>query len=68
MEQIASKVIAEGLPWWSGDLRLWVPNAGGPGLIPGWGTRFHMPQLRILMLQLKTLHTATKIEDPVYGK
>ena len=65
MEQIASKVMTEGLPWWSSDLRLWAPNAGGPGLIPGRGTRSHIPQLRILMLQLKTLHTAMKIEDPV---
>ena len=24
-------------------LRLQTPNAGGPGLIPGHGTRFHMP-------------------------
>ena len=29
-----------GLPWW------WVPNAGFPGLIPGQGTRSHMPQLK----------------------
>ena len=27
-------------------LRLHAPNAGDPGLIPGQGTRFHMPQLR----------------------
>ena len=27
--------------------RLHAPNAGGPGLIPGQGTRFHMPQLKI---------------------
>ena len=27
-------------------LRLCAPNAGGPGLIPAWGTRSHMPQLR----------------------
>ena len=26
-------------------LRLHAPNAGDPGLIPGQGTRFHMPQL-----------------------
>ena len=35
-------------------VRLHAPNAGGPGLIPGQGTRSHMPQLRVLMLQLKT--------------
>ena len=27
-------------------LRLRAPNAGGPGLIPGQGTRSHVPQLR----------------------
>ena len=27
-------------------LRLSTPNSGGPGLIPGQGTRFHMLQLR----------------------
>ena len=34
-------------------LRLHVPNAGGPGSIPGWGTRSLRPQLKIL-------HAATK--------
>ena len=34
-------------------LRLQAPNAGGPGLIPGQGTRSHMPQLRGCILQLK---------------
>ena len=33
-------------------LRLWAPNAGGPGWIPGQGTRSHM-------LQLKFVHAAT---------
>ena len=28
-------------------LRLCALNAGGPGLIPGRGTRSHMPQLKI---------------------
>ena len=37
-------------------LRLHAPNAGDPGLIPGQGTRSHMPQLKIP-------HAATKIED-----
>ena len=32
-------------------LRLCVPNAGGLGSIPGQGTRSHMPQLRVHMLQ-----------------
>ena len=27
-------------------LRLHTPNAGDPGLIPVWGTRSHVPQLR----------------------
>ena len=27
-------------------LRLHTPNAGGPGSIPGQGTRSHMPQQR----------------------
>ena len=28
-----------GLPWWSSGERLHGPSAGGPGLIPGQGTR-----------------------------
>ena len=32
-------------------LRLCAPNAGGPGLIPGWGARSCMLQLRVHMLQ-----------------
>ena len=34
-------------------LRLQAPNAGGPGSIPGQGSRSHMPQLRGHMQQLK---------------
>ena len=34
-------------------LRLHAPNAGGQGLSPVEGTRFHMPQLRACMLQQK---------------
>ena len=30
--------------------RLHDPNAGGPGSIPGQGTRSHRLQLRVLML------------------
>ncbi|TEA23326.1 hypothetical protein DBR06_SOUSAS10410006, partial [Sousa chinensis] len=37
-------------------LRLHAPNAGGPGLIPGQGTRSHMPQLRVCLSQLKRSH------------
>ena len=39
-------------------LRISSPNAGGPGSIPGQGTRSHMPQLKIL-------RATTKNEDPV---
>ena len=38
-----------------------APNAGGPGLIPGWELDpACMPQLRVCMLQLRSLHAATK--------
>ena len=33
-------------------LRLWAPNAGDPGLVPGQGTGSHVPQLRVGMQQL----------------
>ena len=60
-------------------IRLPTPNAGGPGLILGWGTKSHMLhvrghmlhvkghmlQLRGDMLQLKILLGAMKTEDPV---
>ena len=36
-------------------LGIYTPNAGGPGSIPGQGTRSHMPQLK------KILHTTRKI-------
>ena len=42
-------------------LILGTPNAWGPGLIPGQGTRSHM-------LQIKTLHAATQTEDPTCPK
>ena len=45
-------------------LRLHAPNAGGPGSIPGQGTRSHMWQLRAHMLLLKIPNTATKVKDP----
>ena len=41
-------------------LRLCTPNAGGPSSIAGQGTRSHMLQLRVCMLQLKIPHAATK--------
>ncbi|TEA35790.1 hypothetical protein DBR06_SOUSAS1110153, partial [Sousa chinensis] len=34
-------------------LRLHAPNAGGPGSIPGQGTRSCMPQLRSHMPKLR---------------
>ena len=37
-------------------LGLWAPNTGGPGSIPGQGTRSHMPQLK------ENLHVTTKIK------
>ena len=45
-----------GVQW----LRLHTPNAGGLGSIPGRGTRYHMAQLRVHMLQLKIPHAPTK--------
>ena len=47
-------------------LRLHAPNTGDPGLIPGQGTRSHMPQLRVCMLQLKIPHAAIEIQDVAY--
>ena len=44
-------------------LRLCAPNAGVPGLIPGYGTRSHMLQLRVWMPQLKIPITEKKSED-----
>ena len=42
-------------------LRLHVPNTGGLLLIPGQGTRSHMPQLKIPHAAMKIPHAATKI-------
>ena len=47
-------------------LRFLAPNAGGPGSIPGGGTRFHMPQPRVYTPWPKISHASTKIKDPVY--
>ena len=38
-----TEMLVGGLLWWSSG---WAPNAGGPGSIPGQGTRSHMLQLR----------------------
>ena len=35
------------------QLRFWAPNTGGLGSIPGWGTRSHIKQLTVWMVQLK---------------
>ena len=34
------------------------PNAGGPGLIPGWGTRSYVPQLKTMHASKRDLHLA----------
>ena len=46
-------------------LKLCAPNVGGLGSIPSQGTRSHMLQLRVHMLQLRSRHTAMKIKDPM---
>ena len=47
-------------------LRLWAPSAGGLSFIPCQGTRYHMLQLRVLMLPKKRiLHGAKKIPHAV---
>ncbi|TEA29128.1 hypothetical protein DBR06_SOUSAS10510099, partial [Sousa chinensis] len=43
-------------------LRLYAPNAGGPGSIPGQGTRSHTLQLSVRTLQLKILRATTKTQ------
>ena len=35
------------------QLRFWSPNTGGLGSIPGWGTRSHIKQLTVWMVQPK---------------
>ena len=45
-------------------LRLHTPGAGGPGSISGQGTRSHMLQLRVCMMQLRTPQATKKTEDP----
>ena len=47
-------------------LKLHAPNAGGPGSIPGRGTRSHILQLRVPVPQLKNLHA--DIKEPAYEK
>ena len=52
-------------------VRVCAPNAGGPGSIPGLGTRSHLPQrrsctpqLRVCMPQLQKIPHATTTKDP----
>ena len=41
-------------------LRLYPPNAGGLGIVPGQGTRSHMPQLKDPSCLKKILHVTTQ--------
>ena len=52
--------VSLGVQW----IRLYTPNAGGPGSIPSQGTRSSMLQLRVCMPQrrLKILHATTKTQ------
>ena len=52
-----------GAPWWSSGWDC-TPNAGGPGSIPGQGTRSHTAQLRVSKPQLKILCAANWKADP----
>ena len=44
----------------SGPVAVCAPNAGGPGSIPGQGTRSQVLKLRVCMPQLKLPRAATK--------
>ena len=46
-------------------LRLCVPNAGGPGLIPGWGTRSHYAATMTWCSQTNK-YIILKIEELMY--
>ena len=46
----------------AGEAKTLRSQCKGPGLLPGQGTRSHMPQLRVCMPHLKTLRAPTK--DP----
>ena len=50
--------------WWSSDLRLCAPNAGGLSSIPGQGTGSHRCNQGFASPQLKILHAETKTENP----
>ena len=47
-------------------LRLCAPNAEGLDSIPGQGSRSHMPQPSVHMLQLKVPHATTKTQHAKY--
>ena len=42
-KQLILKIDKEGTSLVVQLVRFHAPNAGGPGSIPGWGTRSHMP-------------------------
>ena len=48
-------------------LRLHAPNAGGPGLTPGQGTRSHMPPLKIPHATTKTLCSQINLKNKKKG-
>ena len=62
-ERIGNLIRSQRFPGGQG-LRLYTPNAGGLGSIPGQGSRSHMPQLRAHMPKLKILHATMKFKDP----
>ena len=41
-----------------------TPNTGGPGSVPGQGTRSHMSQLRVCTPQLRVHMQQLKTQDP----
>ena len=49
-------------------LRLLAPSAGGLGSIPGQATRFHTPQPRVHMSQLKILNASAKTRHSQISK
>ena len=46
--------ITQGLPWWSSGQDSALSRQEAQGSIPGQGTRFHMPQIKILHVETKT--------------
>ena len=45
-------------------LRLHIPNAENPGLSPSWGSRSHMPQLKIPQAATKTQQSQINKDHP----